>query len=513
MKSYKIILAGIVCALTALTDAVAQDVLVRIPELAQNKIYMELLKRDEMLQMRSDSLANVMRGLRFDMRDMAEQRDSLSRGMIDSLSVVLAEAEGQIKVLRGQKIKLVDSINAIEQEFLLASMDNIGGVETQSSSSIYNNEYFRKSLFEEDYEVLINIHKRESEASNFVASYVANYENIKALYDKYLRATTESESEAIYAEISDAMDENMVLDRRLAKLWAEIFDQKTYVYSYFLEKEGREDVLELTEGMTAEARQLQSLAADHYVSEAVADYCLQKPVVLNYEMYVAKMLDLPKSIDSLSNASRAVRQIDYRMPVIDIERRSFVDYAAIEFRTRSPYTTSNPVPDCVVYEYGTIYRILLGTFKVRQAVSIFRGAVPLCVEVEEDGRFSYYAGGLRTLAEAEAAVAVMKKKGFKNPRIVEWVDGHKTNLSELGDGGRVLYRIVIKGGELDEMVQDVIARMASDCQVSKVADNTFIVGMFGSKAVAQRVADAIAKCDESLDVSIAELKPDPVDEE
>lgn len=513
MKGLKNIFAGVALAFLAMTDVVAQDVVARIPELEQNRAYMDLLRRDEQLQMRSDSLVSVMRGLRFDMRDMAERRDTLLRGVVDSLSVVLAEAEGELMVLRGQKIKLVDRINAIEQEFLLSSMDNISGVESQSSSSIYNNEYFRNSLFEEDYQVLMDVHKREAEARDYVVMYVENYDKIKSLYDRYLKATTETESEDIYAEISVAMDENMVLDRRLAKLWTEIFDQKTYVYSYFLEKEGRDDILELTENMTSEARQLQAVASDNCASEAVADYCLQKPVVLNYEMYVAKMLDLPKAIDSLSNAARAVRQIDYRMPVIDVERRSFVDYAAIEFRSRSPYTSSNPVPDCIVYEYGTIYRILLGTYKVRQATSIFRGAVPLCVEVEADGRFSYYAGGLRTLAEAEAAVAVMKKKGFRNPRIVEWVDGQKTNLSELGDGGRISYRIVIKGEELDDSVQELIATMAPDCQVSKVAEDTFIVGIFGSKAVAQRVADALVKCDETLDVEISELKSEVTDEE
>ena len=513
MRSFKILLLGVAFAIFAITDVVAQDVVARIPELEQNKVYMDLLRRDELLQMRSDSLVGVMRGLRFDMKDIAERRDTLLRGVVDSLSVVLSEAEGQMMVLRGQKIKLVDSINAIEQEFLLSSMDNISGVESQSSSSIYNNEYFRNSLFEEDYQVLMNVHKREKEAMDYVTMYVENYGKIKSLYDKYLKATTESESEAIYAQIAVAIDENMVLDRRLSKLWTEIFDQKTYVYSYFLEKEGREDILELTESMTSEARQLQAMAYDNCTSEAIADYCLQKPVVLNYEMYVAKMLDLPKSIDSLSNASRVVRQVDYRMPVIDVERRSFVDYAAIEFRSRSPYTSSNPVPDCVVYEYGTIYRILLGTYKVRQAVSIFRGAVPLCVEVEDDGRFSYYAGGLRTYAEAEAAVAVMKKKGFRNPRIVEWVDGKKTNLSELGEGGRVSYRIVINGEKLDEAVQDVIATMASECQVSKIADGKFIVGMFDSRAVAQRVADALAKCDENLIIEVSELKSEIVEDE
>ena len=243
------------------------------------------------------------------------------------------------------------------------------------------------------------------------------------------------------------------------------------------------------------------------------DYCLQKPIVLNYEMYVAKLLNLAPAIDSLSNASRVIRQIDYRLPVVEVERRSFVDYQPIEFSARSPYTSSNPIPECVVYEYGVVYRILLGTFKYKQSVSIFRNASPLFIEALEDGRFSYYAGGLRTRAEAEAAVEVMKKKGFRNPQIVEWYDGRKTNLSEMGENEVITYRLSISGGELDDTVRDVISTMAADCQISKSADGAFSLGTFVNRALAERVAQAVAKCDEKLSVEVIEIKPEPAAEE
>ena len=103
-------------------------------------------------------------------------------------------------------------------------------------------------------------------------------------------------------------------------------------------------------------------------------------------------------------------------------------------------------------------------------------------------------------------VEIMKKKGFRNPRIVEWCDGRKTNLSEEGLVGDVSYRVVIKGGQLDDMAQDIIATMAAGCQVSKLTEDTFVVGMFDSKAVAQRLANALMKCDESLDIKVVELK-------
>ena len=243
------------------------------------------------------------------------------------------------------------------------------------------------------------------------------------------------------------------------------------------------------------------------------NYCLQKPIALTYELYVAKLLNLPAAIDSLTIAARNVRSIDYRMPLIDIERRSFVNYEPIEFSSRSPYNSTNPIPDNVVYEYGTIYRILVGTFKYRQQPSIFRGASPLYVEAREDGRFSYYVGGLRTRDEAESAMEVMKKKGFRDPQIVEWCDGIKTNLSKEEDGERITYRISITNGSLSDMVREVISTMAEGCQLSRLAEDNFLVSSFASRAVAERVANAISKCDETLKVEVQEVKPEPQSEE
>ena len=488
----------------------AQNVTARVAGLEENKEYMTLLKKDEGLRSRTDSLMGVMRGVRSSLSKNAELRDSLTQQRADSLLVILSDAESAIYAARAEKMKLIDQINAIEQNHVLKSMGNIGDAQSaQGSKSIYNNAYFVKSFEPEDYKMLMEVHSKEKTAYEYAQNYTANYLKIKTLYDKYLVAQSEAEAESVYADMAGVMDENMILNRQLQKLWAEVYDQKVYVYSYFLEKEGREDILQLVENQMAEARQEKLNSIDNCVSESVADYCLQKPIALNYEMYVAKLLNLTSAMDSLSAAARVVRKVDYRMPKIDFERRSFVDYAPIEFSSRSPYDAQNPIPECVVYEYGTIYRILLGTYKYKQAVNIFRGASPLAIETLEDGRFSYYAGGHNTRAEADKAVEIMKKKGFRNPEIVEWCDGRKTNLSDVNGGEPITYRIEIKGGELDDMIHEVIETMAAE---SQIAEESFIVGIFDSKAIAERLAQAIAKCNESLDVKVVELKPESDEE-
>ena len=510
MIKHKLIVAAL-CSVVTISTAVAQDITVRIPELAQNKEYVELLGSDVRMRERSDSLMAIIRDLRGELSRNAEERDSLSLMRSDSLSVMLTDAENSVYAIRSQMIKLVDRINAIEQEHLLSTMGNIKGATEQASGSIFSNDYFRKAIDAEDYKALMEANSKEKQANEYALSYVSNYENIKKMYDKYVMARTEAEAEDIYGEMATIMDENHILERQLAEAWNEIYDQKSYVYSYFFEKEGREDILDLTEGLMSEAREEKLATIDNCASETLTDYRLQKHVMLNYETYVAKLLNLTSAIDSLSTASRAVRQIDYRIPALDIERRSFVDYAAIEFTSRSPYTTANPIPDCIVYEYGTIYRILLGTYKYKQAVSIFRNASPLCVETLEDGRFSYYAGGFHSRAEAERAVEAMKKKGFRNPQIVEWCDGYKTNLSLLGEG--VAFRVMISGGALSNDVRQVIETLAVDSQLSRLDEENFSVGMFASRAMAERLSQAIAKRDATLSVLVEEVRSESDEEE
>ena len=285
----KLILAGLAALFLGFGEVAAQDIVARVAGLEENKEYMDLLRSDDKLRQQTDSLMAVVREVRGAMRANVEAKDSLVQVRSDSMMLILSDAENAIFSMRSQKIKLIDRINAIEQKFVLEGLGNIGGAQNaQASGSIFKNEYFTKSLEADDLKMLIQMQGKESTAREYATTYVKNYNNIKTLYDRYLQATTEADAEALYAQMATSMDENFVLERQLAKLWSEIYDHKIYVYSYFLEKENREDILEITESMMMEARQQKLLSVDNCASESLADYCLQKPVALNYEMYVAK---------------------------------------------------------------------------------------------------------------------------------------------------------------------------------------------------------------------------------
>ena len=244
MMKCRFVITGLFALLVGIADASAQDIVARVPGLESNKDYMNLLRSDDKLRQKTDSLLAVVRDVRVAMRSDSELRDSLSQIRMDSMRIVLSDAENAIYNMRTQKMKLIDQINAIEQQHVLSSMGNIGGADgAKGSGSIFNNEYFKKSIAPEDFKTLISMQGKETTVRDYAQTYTKNYSKIKSLYDKYLLVTTEAEAEELYRQMATVMDENMVLERRLAKLWTEIYDQKIYVYSYFLEKESREDIL------------------------------------------------------------------------------------------------------------------------------------------------------------------------------------------------------------------------------------------------------------------------------
>ena len=511
MIRLRYILITIILTLCSVLSVGAQEILPRIGSLAENREYMNLLRRERALEVKSDSVVGVMSSIRSQIRAMAVQ-DTIPAAA-DSLAVVLTSADQVMYQIRAEKLQLVDSINAIEQQHVLSRMDNNRSAVASSSSSIFNNEYLRQSLPEEDYVSLLRVHAMEPDVRAKVRQYSEGYIRIKSLYDKYLMSAVEGEAGALYEELTAAMAANDALNREIAQAWSEIFDQKTYVYSYFLEKENRVDVLNITEGMMRDAQLKIANDVEGCMSEALVDYCLQKNVVLNFETYVARLLNAQSSLDSLSKDSRIHRELDYRLPNFEVERRSFVQYEPIQFHAKSPYNSQNPVPECVVYEYGTIYRLLLGSYKYEQNLNIFKGIAPLYIKLEEDGRYYYYAGGFRTKSEALAAEGILRKKNFRNPQIIEWCNGQMTNITALGEEGEYHYRIEIEGVEkLSDLTLSVIRDNAPDCQLSKVGDTSFILGSFDSQAVAKQVAESVQHSDEMLQIKVAVIGEESQDE-
>ena len=484
----------------------------RIAGLEGNAEYMSLLNQDAQLQIREDSIVNAVEQMRRQLREDPTKRQQYSQEIL--------QLEGKIFEIRNAKGRLIDRINTIEQEWVLASLNGAaqqpaGPVEKSPGTAIpdslkvrnlVDNLYFREHLPAEDYAALREAQKQELQAVDYVNRFFANHGTLTELAETYAAVQTEAEAMEVFERYKTLQGLNHALADSLAVTWNNIFDNKSYAYGYLLDKMGKEEVLTREEEALSEAaRQLTALQGET-ASDAVADYFLRKRVVVDYETAVAEVLALDAARDSLRGVAAQLKSIDFRLPRVEVAERYFLDYDSVAILSKQMYSYQKPIPECKVYANGTIYRILLGTFNTKRAAATFRGAYPLCYQINDDGKWCYYTGGFATLAEAEAAQVMLKKHGFVRPEIVVWTDGVARNLSLDSEAPKIAYRVEITGTDaLSDAVKEVIAATAEGYELSRVGNQLFVVGTFDDKAVADRLAEAIRLADTALELKVAEI--------
>ena len=458
----------------------------RIAGLEGNEEYMSLLREDAALRQREASVMLAVERLRGLLREEPDRRQSYSQEIL--------RLEGQIFDIRNAKGRLIDRINTIEQEWVLANLNNEAavqvplradpGVSIPDSLKVRNlvdNLYFRSHLPESDYAALLESQRLETRAGEYAERILSNHTTLSDLVDAYASVETESEALEIYARYEN------------------------YAYGYVLDVLGAEDLLTREEEALAKTvRRITSLRGET-ASDALTDYLLRKRMLVGYEAAVADLLTLDAARDSLQGVASVLEGMDFQLPRLAIRERYFLDFDSVAFSSTPKYSTQHPIPECKVYANGTIYRILLGTFNTKRAVSTFRGAYPLFYLINEDNKWCYYTGGFATLAEAEEAQARLKKHGFIRPEIVVWTDGAARNLSRDPEAVTQAFRVEITGAEaLSDAVKEAISSLAEGCELSRVGQ-LFIVGSFHDRAVADRLAEAIRQADPSLSAEVTAI--------
>jgi hypothetical protein len=276
-----------------------------------------------------------------------------------------------------------------------------------------------------------------------------------------------------------------------------------------LEKNRREDLLENSELALSQA--LQRAAADRgrYASDAMSNYFNTKQSLVATEIELARIFGLGLAQDSLKMVSRQLESIDYRLPKIEIEERFFLAYEPIGVSSPSRYNSRNPIPECEIYERGTIYRVLLGTFSSQQPISIFKGVYPLYKLKTEEGKYSYFAGGFATEAEVDEAQIKLKNMGFKRPEATVWIDGVYTNLvdaRETAGEKTQMFRVEIAG--VDQMTPElraVLDQLAADKDITRI-NGRFIVMSFAERDLADGLATAIGEAVEGAAVEVVMIE-------
>ncbi len=488
----------------------AQEVTARIAGLEQNETYMEMLRAEATLQIREDSVTTAIGRVRQLLREDPSQRATYSKEIL--------QGEEELFDIRAERSRLTDKINTIEQDWVLSNLN----VETQAPSTteaehvthtykqyanLVRNPLFREKLTSEDYRHLQQVQENERSVFEMARSCMDNYQSIEEIKIAYDTISVEQNATTLYERYRALQSLNRTLCDSLQRVWSDIYDHKNYAYAYVLDRLGREDLLAQAEEQTTATRQQMADNRGNYYADELSDYVVAKQSLLAYETQLAEALRLPLAQDSLTQAKATLNKIDYRLPKLYIEQRTFIDYEEIGFGSSARYNSSNPIPEAKVYERGTIYRIELGAYANRtNGGSLFKGAYPLCYE-KVNGKYTYYAGAFRTLDEAQAAQAMLSRKGFRRPEIVVWNDGVRSNFdADESEESPVRFRVEIAGDDVvwSAALREAVQEIAGECEIS-LAGKTYLVGPLSDKAVAERIKERVLQEDDKFEVKITEI--------
>lgn len=525
----------IICALAIASLFVGASVAQKpIKELASNEEYRELMSRSEELQNQEDSITLLINEARTEYQLFAQEGADSITAERDRFATYILDLEQQIFDLRSQRGQLTSRINSIEQEWVMAQLmnpveeelvtelpDSTAEEVIEPAAPIYyrnlvENTIFRDILTGEDYNDLLIASEEDKEMETIVADYLATYADMAEAAEAYRNASEEAEAERILARFGDLEIEAEELSDEMQQKWNHIIDTKYYAYGYILEHERRYDLLD--KASSDFSTMLQQCAANdgNYASDALMRYIVGRPTLLGHEIEFAREMELMEAADSLSGVRDNLNLADYRLEPIKVERRLFLDFAPIVVGRTNYYNSANPLPELRIFERGTIYRILLGTFRSKQPMTLFKGVQPLFISENDDETYSYYAGGFATLAEAEEAQLFLKEKGFRAPEVCRWEDGEMINLTEAEESGEegekvdmpvvgMRYMVEIEAEMLTDEMRSTINQTTPGKMVSR-ADGRFVVGTFTSRSEADMLLTTLIDQHPDIQVTLKEIE-------
>jgi len=148
---------------------------------------------------------------------------------------------------------------------------------------------------------------------------------------------------------------------------------------------------------------------------------LQREADLKFEK-ARKLKEEEKMWTPPDNPMPSLTSVIEETPAVEITSATKKDeFAMLE---KSPYGSSNPIPNGLETYSGLIYRIQLGAFSKPRPSEAFGGISPVSYEqMENSSVMKYYAGVFYSLNGVTSAISQVKKYGFPDAFIVAYLDG------------------------------------------------------------------------------------------
>ncbi len=430
----------------------------------------------------------------------------------------VVDMEQQMFDLRARKSVVQSDINNLEQGWMLDNLDatplhreqseepQVAQVE-DDASFISHSVRAAQILNPSQLQTLRDAEAQESRLELRIRGYVSNYRELARLSQEHAQTSSKQVADSIALRYATLDSLNRTIAKAGMMQWGSIADNKSFAYALLVEGMEAMDIFDSEQSIKVRAAEMVDRLSAQTQATELLNYYAGRLSMAEYEVVIAERMGLKRAVDSLKYIRDSLTMAGFSYEPTQIEERLFIDYEPIKFSSRAKYTAANPIPAGKVYDKGTIYRLLVGAFKSRQAASLFRGAYPVCIIKDERGYLAYYLGGYKTLAEAQEARAVLKKRGFRRPEVVEWRDGEPWNLTRSPRVEKSKYRVEIEGvEELSDELKSVIETQGAGRELSKIDAQVFVVGLFDDISTAENLLQSIKIMDDSVKVSVVKIE-------
>lgn len=508
-----IIRFGIVCMLLGSTSMAVYAQRARIAGLEQNEEYMELLRQQQALKAREDSAAQLITRDR-QMFDQSTDKAALGEEIV--------RLEGELFEIRNQIGKVTARVTAIEQDYIINHLDgNQPTVASGSGSSgagvknLLSNSFFTTNLSKNDLTLFALTPRVEAEVGKINQRIADIYGQLTTVKRQYDAAKEQELIDSLLVRSGELKEQIEQVDALMERLWLQIYNRKLDNYLVLVDKIGTIDRLQL-EQLDQESRQVRRAEglAGEQLAPLVATYPLQKRLVLDYELTMAKALGLQLAADSLAaeqkkfSAEEWAKQMTY--PDVEFAPRSMVVYGAIsktDDAAQRNYTTVDDVPQLQVPKRGLYYTVQIALYTTRpKSISAFKGVTPVMAQRFSNGQTRYVAGGFTTYADAQAAASQMVRMGFR-ASVVAFSDGKQTTAAKAkalesvassaqsgAEGGGYSVEITPAELRLPTALRETITQRAPGKTIVRRSSGsvvTYSVGAFSTRAEADALAEVL----------------------
>lgn len=471
--------------LSSFFEGTAQ-VTARVKGLESDSVYMSLLLKEKSFLSEQDSLNNLI-------KDKRVTISTIDGALREKLSTEIMELETRQFDIRGTLGELSAKTSAIEKEYLLKNMnaDVESGVGVDEKKNLVQNSYYKATLAESDYDIILNAVKSEKQIEDFASEVVLLYDSYKRLNEEYRSAGSKAEADSLKNVLNGFKENIHSIDNELGKVWSKLYQTKIDSYNQLLDKLSMYDKIESFGYKSRDKRSEISEIQTTVIAPQLAGYLRGKLLLNEYELVLADAKKLLLAKDSITSKMKNIDVKKFDFELIKLPNWVFVNFEPLKIGTTTIYNAENEIPSLMVSTKGDLFKINIGTYPKKQtSYAVFRKISPLEYREEQGGKFSYFAGSYKTFEDAKKDYDRLKRLGMK-VSIAHWKDGNQIaedgsiiDIQPVGDGFNVEF------DDLTDAVHAIIKEKAQSMEIMKSV-NGYSVGLFNDYVKAKEVATAI----------------------